>query len=143
MRRRRPGTLTTKKPASKVAPPVANHPEPGRSAGEILAEACGPLVETLRVAVALEPFTEPFTETEDGLRVHVISAVAGQGAKERLTIPLKPSIAVIVMVAVPDCPGADKLSGVLPTAKSGVVNTPVQFVTRFKASIEPSPVAWS
>ena len=102
-----------------------------------MASALGALVETLRVAVSLELFTG----TEKALSEQVISAVVEQGAKERLTVPLKPFIAVTVMVEEPDCPGAERLTAVPPTAKSGVVEKLGHALTKIVASTEPSPVA--
>lgn len=96
-------------------------------------------METLRLAVALEPLTI----TEDVLSEQVISAVVEQGANERLTVPLKPFIAVTVTVEAPDCPGEARLTAVPPTAKSWEAEKPVQFLTKLLASTEPSPVTWS
>ena len=94
-------------------------------------------METFRVAVALALFTD----TEDALSEQVISAVVEQGVKERFTVPLKPFIAVTVTVEAPDCPGAERLTALPPTAKSGVLEKLGQFLTSTFASIEPRPLA--
>ena len=94
-------------------------------------------METLRVAVA----PELFTDTEEALSEQVISAVAEQGVKERFTVPPKPFIAVTVTVEAPDCPGAERLTAVPPTAKSGVLEKLGQALTKMLASIEPRPLA--
>ena len=104
-----------------------------------MASALGAMVETLRVAVA----PELFTDTEEALSEHVISAVAEQGVKERFTVPPKAFIAVTVTVEAPDCPGAERLTALPPTAKSGVLEKLGQALTKLLASIEPRPVAWS
>jgi hypothetical protein len=45
--------------------------------------------------------------TDVGLTVQVILALEEEGLQDRLTVPLKPSLAVTVMVDVPDCPGEE------------------------------------
>ena len=99
--------------------------------------ACGAVVTTFRVAVALEPLTD----TEFTLRVQVMNAVVEHCVEERFTVPLKPFIAVTVIVEAPDCPGEERLTGVEPTAKSAVDEKFGQFLTRRFASTDPRPVA--
>jgi hypothetical protein len=48
--------------------------------------------------------------TDVGLSVQVIFAVEDEGLQDRSTVPLKPLLAVTVMVDVPDCPGEEMVT---------------------------------
>jgi hypothetical protein len=94
----------------------------------------------VRVAVSLDPFTA----TEGGmLQVTPTVVDAGVSAQARLTVPLKPFVAVTVTVELPPCPADAMLTGVAPTEKPGVATKPGHAVTRIFALIEPKPVTRS
>jgi hypothetical protein len=139
-RRRRDGTPIRKKPASKAPELAVIQPIPAgrRAFAEVPASACGAIVVTLRVAVALESLV---TDTDEGLSVQVMNAVLEQAVvRERFTVPLlKPFIACTVIVEEPDCPGAERLTAVPPTAKSEAPEKVGHFVTKMLATIEPRP----
>jgi len=59
------------------------------------------------VRVAAPLVVVPSTLTDVGLSVQVIFALEDEGLQDRSTVPLKPWIAVTVMVDVLDCPGAE------------------------------------
>jgi len=68
-------------------------------------------------------------------------AVVGLG-HEKLTVPVKPFVAVTVSVADCDCPGLDIVIavGLNATSKFGPVILELQFFARLLASTEPRPV---
>jgi len=66
--------------------------------------ACGAVVDTDKVAVALPPLIAAVAGTE-----HVIPAVVFEIAQLRFTVPVNPFNAVIVMVVEPLCPGVAML----------------------------------
>ncbi len=69
--------------------------------------ACGPMVETVRVALAVVVVL--LSGTEVGFIEQVISGVEddGMSAQERFTVRVKPFFAVTEMVEVPEPPGAE------------------------------------
>jgi len=79
--------------------------------------------------------------TEAGLNEQV--APAGRPLHVSATVPLKPLVGVTVTVEVPDCPGPTTLTGVPPTAKSGVVTKPGHALINAFAFTDPSPVTRS
>ena len=73
----------------------------------------------------------------------VISDDPVGGVQVRSIDPLNPFVAVMVMVDVPDWPGAAILTGLPPSENAGVTTKPGQEVSRILASIVPSPVTRS
>ena len=62
------------------------------------------------VRVAAAVVVVPSTLTDVGLSVQVIFALEDEGLQDMATMPLKPLIAVTVMVDVPDCPGDEMVT---------------------------------
>jgi hypothetical protein len=110
VRRRREGKPNRNEDPS-TAPAVAeNHRKcPERSK---LAEPANltldATVAMVRVAVALVVVLSRLTDV--GLSVQVIFAVEDEGLQDRSTAPLKPLVAVTVIVDVPDFPGAEMVT---------------------------------
>ncbi len=107
--RRRDGTPSTRIPANIAPPLAASQPSRpgGRTEADMLEMACGPMVETVRVALAVVVVL--LSGTEVGFIEQVISGVEddGMSAQERFTVPAKPFFAVTEMVEVPEPPGAE------------------------------------
>ncbi len=125
-----------------MPPPLArNQPMPAErfAAVEVPRMACGAVVLMVKVVVALEPLTGM-----DAGMVQVIRAVLAEGGVQlRSTVPVKLFSGSMVMVEVPGPPGVVMVTEVPPTVYVGVVENPGQLVTKFRASMEPSPLAGS
>lgn len=124
-----------KKPASNAPPLAVNQPNPPRErdCAEGLARAWAAVVLTLSVAVALAELlmvTEVVAPAVGAVNEQVISD-PGE-AQLRVTVPVKPVPGVIVMVDVPEPPGAE-IVAVLPET----VNPPVM-VSVMAAEVEPA-----
>lgn len=136
VQRRSRGAPAVTIPANSMPVAAASQPNP---AIEEAFNACGGVVVTVRVAVALDAFTV----TELVLSEHVIRLDDGGGVQLRSTVPAKPLVGSTVMVEVPGLPGEAIVTTVPPTEKLGVATKPGQAVTRLCASMDPSPLATS
>src|SRR5262245_51384431 len=100
--RRRAGTPISIAPATKARIPPST-PEGVRRDAVVGSEtACGAVVDTDKVAVALPlPLIAAVAGTEQ-----VISTVVFETAQLKFTVPVNPFNAVMVMLVEPLCPGA-------------------------------------
>jgi hypothetical protein len=117
-RRRRVGNPNRNEQPSKATPLAASQrkePERGILAwpGNTTLDAT---VAIFSVAVALVVVLSRVTDV--GLTVQVTFALEDEGLQVRPTVPVKPLLAVTVMVDVPDCPGEEivTLDGLANTA---------------------------
>jgi len=85
----------------------------------------------------------PDAVSEPGEKLQLAPTGKLPATQVRVTVPLKPWVIETVIVEVPDWPGAETVTGVPPTEKSGVVVKPGQEVRRTWASMVPSPVTRS
>ena len=76
-----------------------------------------------------------------GLSEHEMCAVVELGEHVKATVPVKPFIAVTVMVELPEAPGAVTVEVSPVTAKSAEGAAASHAVIRLATSREPKPVA--
>ena len=83
------------------------------------ARACGAVVITFNVAVALDAFKVTCTvELDDPplAKLQDVSFAVGSGEQESVTVPVKPPLGATVSVVEPVCPGVE-----MTTAPAGVI----------------------
>jgi hypothetical protein len=99
--RRRAGTPISIAPAIKARLPPSQPEGVLRDTVAGPETACGAVVDTVKVAVALPLLIAAVAGTEQ-----LISTVVFETAQLKLTVPVNPFNAVMVMLVEPLCPGA-------------------------------------
>ena len=98
---------------------------------------------TPAATVVIVTVVMPLPVTDGRLKLQPMKFVAAVGlGHEKLTVPVKPCVAVTVSTAVPVCGGVEIVTAVGLNArlKFGPVLFEFQFFARLSASTEPRPV---
>jgi len=93
------GTRWRKRVENPIRVTQAISPKLASNLARLPARTLGAVVVILRVAVALVVLES--SETDDGLSVQPIFAVEDETVQDRLTVPLNPLVALVVIVEVP------------------------------------------
>jgi hypothetical protein len=120
----------------------------GRLLADGLEAACGAVVLTVKVAVALVvellSVTDAVGWPPNAHEIPVAAGCGGTKAQVRFMVPLKPLVELTVTVEGPDIPADDIVIGVAETAYvTAVVRPGTHAATRLFTSSEPKPVAKS